>query len=166
MLRSSLQTSEYFSRLLGYFEGFIESYGKSTAKNSGESESWGSSGNQGTYSYQVSTSYNWANTTNLSLTQRLALLVSQLTGLPMPDVNGGRDNLVGYGWNGTTGLWKFIIQGGVSTINFMQRRLTGKYMKPAIRPKTHAELNPWTIEDLKRLNIKRTQAMMKAMSKV
>lgn len=82
----------------------------------------------------------------------------------MPDVLRGRDYLTLYGWTGTTGLWKTILEGGFATTDFMQRRLTGQYLKPVLRPNADAELLPWSIEDLKRLKIKRTPSMMKAMS--
>ena len=159
-LNSSLDTAKWFTEPLS-FEGWQESRSESESTGTTDTQSWGAG--PGGRNWQDSTAWNSGKTfgKNFEMKQRQAVLVSEIAGLPIPDLARGFDEISGFGFSGTTGVYKFIVEGAVRAVANANKGQ--KFVMPK-RPASDAKLLPWTEEDLKRLKIPRTPKMMAAIN--
>lgn len=158
-LASGHQTADVFSRTVGKVEGLLKSYSNSfttsvsvtEGSNSGWSSSWslqgGSSSRSGGSSSSKTYTSSQTYTESFQLTVRDAVLPSELTNLPYADPAG--DRISGFAFNPEVGAFWFE-QPFLSHFRGLPEPLVASM---PLRPDSDQRLIPWTLADIKRLNL-------------
>jgi hypothetical protein len=159
------ETATAFSRTVGQIEGIEHSYSFSRTNSDSTTNSDSAGGSHSRQGGSSSWNRSHAQTTTSSSTAsnsfRLALkeavLVSELTNLPLADPI--RDRLVGYCFNADTGCYSFA----TPFCQPLDDLPPPPFQTMPRRPASAQVLQPWTLDDLRRLRCELTPEFMTAL---
>lgn len=159
------ETAQMFSRMVGQVEGIQKSYGTSvttsTSRTEGVSTSSGGTflnpTNSVSRSESVTHSSSFSYSENFQLVTKDSILPSEITNLPLADPID--DLLQGFAFNPDVGAFRFQ----TDFIKDLEALPAPPFIEMPMRPDHHQRLEPWTLEDIRRLNLELTPDMIKAL---
>jgi len=168
-LSSGPATAQEFSKTVGRVEGLLKSYSHSftsgvsttTGSNLGGSStsSWQSSSTTRSWGSSSSTTYSSSQTytESFQLTVRDAVLPSELTNLPY----ASPDQISGFAFNPEVGAFRFE----APFLHHFQGLSDPLVGEMPLRPESDQRLLPWTLDDIRRLGLDPTPALISAIDK-
>lgn len=159
-LTSGYETALHFSRLVGEMEGYLKSYGTSESTGGSTTESysssWSSQGSSSTRGASWTSQWNKSTSENVQLTKRDAVLTSEITHLPMPTPE--YPFVHGFAMLTGTGAFEFK----TPLLTPLQGLPRAPFRRMPTRLNADQVLQPFTKDDLARLNLEMTADLLKA----
>lgn len=156
-LSAGYETAHAYSNAVGQMEGLQESFGISSTFTRGSSQSSGYSGTTSNSSSGSNYSFSTTFSQNFNMVMKPAILPSEITGLPL--ANSDMDKINGFCFNPDVGAFRF----NTDFLRYFSDLPVSPVQSMPLRTNKEQVLLPWTLEDLRRLNIELTPEMAKAM---
>jgi hypothetical protein len=168
-LRAGPDTAEAFSRHVGVVEGIQKSYSYSSTYSRSETYTTSRGGGSSSSFGQYSSNSNWGESKSVTsgtsytygesfaLHTKPAVLPSELTNLPLASPEA--DAIHGFAFGPDVGVFQFT----TPFLSALDDCPPAPFDQMPVRPDCDQLLQPWTLEDLRRLKLDLTPAFLKAL---